>query len=213
MPQRYKNAPSACISNVYVENPMAADTVSDSDLSELKALMKAQPHTVRNALRQTSKPMPEARMNTLAGVYVPPRSVKGIKRITMKHRRMVAMHVKGHTCTEIAKMLGTSPGTVSVVLNNPTIRAVLQRIHAEFDGYIQDLKPLVYESLRDTLVHGTRTEKLKAIDRWGRITGEFKDTPMQDVSAEDVIQRALRIRHTGVDGSVTEVSYGERRNV
>jgi hypothetical protein len=151
-------------------------------------------------------------MELLPAVYTPPvRGVKGIKRITMKHRRMVAMHVQGRPHVDIARALGCAPATVSVVLNNPTIRAVLSRIHEEFDGYIMDLKPLVHEALRDSLTKGSRSEKMKAIDRWGRITGEFKDQPVQDQSAEDVIQRALKIRHTGADGSITEVSYGEAK--
>lgn len=192
------------------------DTDSRSSLSqrealrELKALLPSV-SPVQAKQIHTSEPV-NARMAHLPAVYTPPvRGVKGIKRITMKHRRMVAMHVQGVPHVEIARTLGCAAATVSVVLNNPTIRAVLSRIHAEFDNYIMDLKPLVHEALRDSLSKGSRAEKMKAIDRWGRITGEFKDAPAQDQSAEDVIQRALKIRHTGADGSVTEVSYGEAK--
>ena len=188
-----------------------------SDLSALEALSQMPVETLKGALRSRSATPatsvePLGKQLQLAGTYIPPRSMRGIRKITLKHRRMVALHIQGKTNAEIARILGCAPGTVSVVLSNPTIRDVMRRIGDVYDDYIADLKPLVYEVLRETLTSGTRSEKMKAIDRWGALTGEFKEPDRKDDSAEDVIQRALKIRHQGADGSITEISYGEQSN-
>lgn len=154
-----------------------------------------------------------ARIPVLAGSYspitLPSRDgVKPITRIKMKHRRMVALHIEGLSHTEIAKIIGCSPATVSTVIHNPTIKPILARIYAEFDDLILGLKPLVYEALRKVLRDGSSDMKLKAIDRWGKITGEFKDTSDPGQTAEEVVKMLLKVRHENSDGSATEIVVG-----
>ena len=136
------------------------------------------------------------------------KSVKPIKRLKMKHRRVVALHIEGLSYNEIAKLTGLAPATVGVIIRNPTIKPILERIYAEYDDLIRGLKPLVYEAMRDTLRNGSRADKLKAIDRWGKITGEFKDEGNVGQTAEEVVKMLLHARHQAADGSVTELTVG-----
>jgi hypothetical protein len=163
----------------------------------------------RSAVEQAAR----ARLPVIAGSFAPlvttsETQVKPIKRIKMKHRRVVALHVEGLSYAEIAHVTGLAPVTIGAIIRNPTIKSVLTRIYAEYDELIKGLKPLVYEALRDTLRNGSRESKLKAIDRWGKITGEFKDEVDAGQTAEEVVKMLLRARHQAADGSVTEITVG-----
>lgn len=139
---------------------------------------------------------------------VPPRvsdsKVRPIKRFTIEHRRCVALYVQGKSHVEIAAIMDRKPAWVSAVLTNPTTRALMSRVYERAEQRLQDLMPVAVEVIREGLLAPDHNTRFKALDRYHKaveLTGSKGET-----TAEDVIERVIKVRHGD-----TEVTVGERR--
>lgn len=133
--------------------------------------------------------------------------VRPIQRLTVKHRRIVALHLTGkHSNVQVAKMLGISPATVSAVLRNPAVSSILQRSKESMDMELESMFALAIERLRKILLHGDDKTAMTAVDKVLRVLGKF-DAPEERTrdTAEDVIKRILEIRSEGP----VEIRMGE----
>ncbi len=129
------------------------------------------------------------------------------KRLKMRHRRVIAMHLQGTSNKDIATVLGCSQGYVSKVINNPTVIPILQRCYDEYEKEFQALTPLCIEALRENLEGDDPTHQLKAVDLTFKRQGAYDKRVDLSTTAEDVIEKILKL--TGQDGSKLE--FRERR--
>ncbi len=129
------------------------------------------------------------------------------KRLKMRHRRVIVLHLQGVANTDIAVALGCSAGYVSQVLRNPTVIPILQRCYEDYEAEFQSLTPLCIKALRRNIECGEGAIELKAVDIAFRRQGVYEKKVDTSATAEDVIERILKI--TGRDGSRLE--FSERR--
>jgi hypothetical protein len=125
----------------------------------------------------------------------------------MRHRRVIAAHLQGASNSDIAAAVGCSAGYVSLVLNNPLVIPILQRCYDEYEREFQALTPLCINALRENLESDDPSQQLKAVDLTFKRQGAYDRTVDDRATAEDVIERILRI--SGKDG--TRLEFSERR--
>lgn len=129
------------------------------------------------------------------------------KRLKMKHRRVIALHIQSLKNSEIAALLNVSASYVSTVLNNPAVQPILESIYKDYEKELKALFPLTVNALRDGLEHGEMGERLRATELWHKIHGTFQNVDEARVTAEDVIERIME--QVAPDGS--KLRYTERR--
>ncbi len=145
----------------------------------------------------------------LARPVIPParkNKVRPLKRLSIKQRRMIALHCQGYNADEIAADVGCKPGLVNAVIYNPTSKLLIDDALKQHEERLQTLIPLGIEAIRAGLTWPDPRIKLAAVDRLFRSLGKYRDNPEGDTTAEDVIRRVLKIRHGDV-----EVTVGEER--
>jgi hypothetical protein len=121
--------------------------------------------------------------------------VKPIKRLTVMHRRMIALYLQGHSYQEIGVALQRNPNTVGAVIRNPASQAIIEKAFAECDNNLKALTPLATEAIRESLRDEDNKVKLQAVDRLYRALGKYRDNPDADTTAEDVVRRIITHRH------------------
>lgn len=129
------------------------------------------------------------------------------KRLRMKHRRIIALHVSGHSNVEIARMEETSPVTVSNVLNNPITKPILTSIYEQFDQELKALFPLAIDSMRDAMRDGEHKDALKAADLYFKTQGTYDKKEDVGHTAESIIELIL----DNAGDAVKRIKYTERK--
>lgn len=129
------------------------------------------------------------------------------KRFKMKHRRIVALHLRGKSQTAIAAAVGCSPSLVSTTLRRPQAKAILAEAYAQYDAEARALFPLALDAIRRNIQSGDGQTELKAADMALKINGKYEQAAESAVTAEDVIERVLE----RIDADGTTVRVTERR--
>lgn len=135
--------------------------------------------------------------------------VKPIKRLTIGHRRMIALHLQGYSNTEIASTLERSPATVGAVLRNPTTRELIDKTVGEFDDRLKALIPLSIIAIRDGLKDVDNKVRLQAVDRLYKATGRFREHDENEKSAEDVVREIIKLRHGDAEVTIARETNGQ----
>ena len=131
-------------------------------------------------------------------------TVKPIKKLKVKHRRMIALYLQGYNYNEIARALGCNPVTVGAVIRNPTVRGVLERAYSEYDHQLKALVPLGIDAIRDCLLSGEERVRLQAVDRLFGAIEQSDKKRSTDTTAEDVIRRIISVRHGDSEVTVAD---------
>lgn len=129
------------------------------------------------------------------------------RELRMIHRRVIALHLQGHSHNEIAFTLQMHPATVARILRNPTSRQVISAALDTYEQEISALFPQALEALREVVRQGQHKDKLAAAKTILELNGKFETRKTGD-SAEDVVRRVMEI-HT--DGPAT-IRVGEERH-
>jgi len=129
------------------------------------------------------------------------------KKVGMKHRRIVALHLQGHTGIDIDGILQYPPGYSSSVLRNPKIKDLLSRFYQDFDIELQGLIPGAIDAIRRNQTCGNPPDELRAADISFKASGHYDKQEAAASTAEDVIERMLEIATK--EGST--IRYAERR--
>lgn len=127
------------------------------------------------------------------------RKLRPIKRLTVKHRRMVALYCMGRTYGEIADILDCRPATVGAVIRNPAVQPLLDSAFTDAQRELRALVPLGNEVIRRRLQVGD----LRAVDRLYMALNK-STSGASETTAEDVVQRIIRLRHGDVEVTVGE---------
>lgn len=132
---------------------------------------------------------------------------EGFKRLRMKHRRIIALHLAGEPNVDIASTLGHHPAYISMVLRDPLVKTVLEAAYSDYEMEIRALTPSAIEAVRKHLDSADGSVALRAADMAFKINGRYEQREENRVTAEDVIERILQT--VGADGS--RLQYTERR--
>lgn len=114
------------------------------------------------------------------------------RRLSMRHRRVVALHLAGYSGVQIDTALGCSSGYAGSVLRNPRTKPLLDAAYAEYERELIALFPKGIETIRRHLDNVDGQIALRAVDLLFKATGRYRgieDAPQ--TTAEDVIERIL----------------------
>lgn len=131
---------------------------------------------------------------------------EAFRRLRMAHRRVLGLHLRGHTAENIAKVMALSEGTVRAVLRRDDAKRVLQSAYTE---RIAELLPRAVATVNRHLDSGDGQVALRAADIALKLNGKYTEADQAQVTAEDVIERVLE--RITPDGTRTRLS--ERRLV
>jgi hypothetical protein len=131
----------------------------------------------------------------------------GFKRLKMKHRRIIALHLDGCSNVEIAVAMDANPAYISNVLNDPLVQKFLEDAYKDFDQEIKALTPGAIAAVRRNLDCGEGKLELKAADMAFKVNHRYAEKDDARQTAEDVIERM--VERLGPDGS--RLRYTEKR--
>lgn len=135
----------------------------------------------------------------LNGVRNPNGSAK-LKKLSGKQLRIVNLHINGVKGGQIAETMRMSPGRISNILNDPSVKEVIRQRFEDVDNETFAKSVLVVRASLEDEDHALR---LRAADMvWrarGRYEKKFDDRP----TAEDVVQKMLAMAKENGSASVT----------
>ncbi len=129
------------------------------------------------------------------------------KRLRMKHRRIIALHVSGKSNPVIARMLDVAPSTVSQTLNNPAVTPILTSIYEQYDRELKALYPLAIDSMREAMESDDYTAKLRAADLYFKTQGKYNEKQENERTAENIVELIL----SDAGNTVKRIRYTERK--
>ena len=94
-----------------------------------------------------------------------------LKRLSQRHKLIIGMHLNGESHKEIAKVVGCSETTVSVVVRDPLAQEVIEFYHEGVEAELKALFPKVVDAVRKGLEDNSIKTKLAAVDRFAKLTG------------------------------------------
>ncbi len=106
-----------------------------------------------------------------------PSGVLRLKKLSPKHRQIVALHVQGRAIKKIAEEVGLAYISVWRVINDPLAKQLIDEFYESFDADFKVLKPLAIEAVREGLEDGDTKTKLSAVDRYAKLAGIGKEGP------------------------------------
>tara|TARA_Y100000310_G_C20584992_1_gene764925 strand:- start:310 stop:840 length:531 start_codon:yes stop_codon:yes gene_type:complete len=160
------------------------------------------PVGVSNALSTVSAYEKDKRLGT--------RMVNGtkpLKKLRPVHRKIIGMHLAGFANCEIAEVVSMSQSRISTLLTDPLLLEIIEQGHDAADKELRALTPKAIHVLRTAMDSGDYKHSLRAAEDVLRTQGKFDKVSEEGQTAEDVIQRILKIKS---DGPV-DVTIGEQR--
>lgn len=129
----------------------------------------------------------------------PERLPRGLRPLKPQHARVVALHLRGLTCEEIAVQVGLRPMQIYSILWTPRARAHIAAALEMADAELKALTPQAVSALRRGLDSDDLRLALKASDQFWRTQQKYREQPEPPQSAEDVMPRVLEMaRRAGV---------------
>ena len=121
---------------------------------------------------------------------------KPLKKITLKHRLLIALFVRGYSNNEVALQLKMTPSWVSTLRHDPKISEIIDRHIAEADEHIAALMPKVAEKLSQILDSSDNQHVLGAIDKVLKTQAKYKEAGGDQnlVTAEDVARQIIEVK-------------------
>ena len=120
-----------------------------------------------------------------------PNGLQPLKRLTPRHRAILALHLAGIPNREIAIRCRIKDATVSRIIHDPLGQAFLQAHIDAQDARFSSMYEKAIDVLDDGMHRSQRMQdRLKASDQYFRKRGDFeRDTGAGRETAEDVIQQ------------------------
>lgn len=133
---------------------------------------------------------------------------KPIKRYSIRHKRMLALYLQGHSPTQIATALGCAPSTVSAIVNNPRSKEVISEAISHYDMRLKALQGPAIDTLKDAMEGEDMRCALEAAKIVLKSQGKMDPVPEAKTgTAEDVVQEIYKIEG---DGKVN-ITIGKQR--
>ncbi len=118
-----------------------------------------------------------------------------LKELKPEHKQYVSCFINGMKGVEIAEQFNVAAITVYRVLNDPLAQTMLGEFDVAFKDEFRAMFPLVADAIRDSLEHGGMEMRLKAVDRFVKVSAFLKDGEDSDEDANTPeIMSAMRVR-------------------
>lgn len=134
-----------------------------------------------------------------------------LKKLSQKHKHIVALHLQSVSRMDIGAICGCTPEYVSMLLRQPLVQAYLKETEAYMDERLRALQGKSIDAIESGLDSGDGELQLKAARLQLEATGKLKQVADKERSAEDVVADILA-RATVVIGQnvqVNQISKGE----
>jgi hypothetical protein len=132
---------------------------------------------------------------------------KKFKRLSMLHRKVVALHLSGETNVEIESSLNMCHGFAGSVLRRDNVKQVLNRAYEDYDTELKALTPKAIDAYRRNLECGDPAVEVRAAREVLLVNGKYNESEDRRLTAEDVIERVME--RISPDG--TRTRYAEKR--
>ena len=114
-----------------------------------------------------------------------------LQKLSGKHLRIIQLHLTGMTGAAIAEEMGCTGSWVSTVLNDPLAKDVISRRFVDCDNeMLVKSTQVVRAAMEDET---DRALQLRAADMVWKARGRYDKRPDERVTAEDIVQRMLRV--------------------
>jgi hypothetical protein len=117
-----------------------------------------------------------------------------LKKLSSKHRTIIAYAMLGMKSREIAKKVGMRDTSISRILNSELAKDVIRKRIAEMDDRFLMLKRKAIDAFEDALALDTPVEiRLAAADKWFKAHGYYERSKNKEgtVSLEDVVAKLV----------------------
>lgn len=137
-----------------------------------------------------------------------------LKKLNPKHLQICALLAQGLKNIEVAAAVGVTPQYIPMLMQQPLIRAEVQRISSIASTRLEAMFEKSVDVLGDVLRDGNNTEKLKAIRVHGELTKRIgRPDPMaktNEVDSDRLVQLSERLVGL-LEGSRKNVLEGDFR--
>ena len=118
-----------------------------------------------------------------------------LKELKPEHKQYVSCFINGMKGVEIAEQFNVAAITVYRVLADPLAQEMLGEFDTSFKDEFRAMFPLVADAIRDSLENGGMEMKLKAVDRFVKVSAFLKDGSDSDEdSNKSEVVSAMRVR-------------------
>jgi hypothetical protein len=125
-------------------------------------------------------------------------SAKPLKRYSIRHKRMLALYLQGHSPTQIATALGCAPSTVSAIVNNPRSKEVIEQAVSHYDLRLKALQGPAIDTLKYAMEGEDMRCALEAAKIILKSQGKMdKPAEVMQGTAEDIVQEIYKIEGDG----------------
>jgi hypothetical protein len=137
---------------------------------------------------------------------------KLLKKLTGRHYSVINYHLAGEKASTIAKAMKITEVQVSIILNDPLARVVIEQRFVDMDMELRGLMPKAIDALRTGLESPDTNVQLSAADKYFRTQGLYapKREESAHLSAEDLVRQLLDQTKTG---ETTSVSLTVRKEI
>jgi hypothetical protein len=129
------------------------------------------------------------------------------KRLSMIHRKVLALHLSGQTNREIDSTLDKREGYTSTILRKDSVKQALERAYEDYDAELKALTPKAIDAFRRNLDSGDPSVEVRAAREVLLANGKYNESEDRRLTAEDVIERVME--QIAPDG--TRTRYAEKR--
>jgi len=121
-----------------------------------------------------------------------------LKKLSQKHKNIIALHVQCMKREDIGKIAGCTPEYVSMVVAQPLAKAYLRDLEKYMDSRLEALYGRSVDVIQDGLDGAATETQLKAARLQLEVTGKLKGDKDGAQSAEDVVAALLKHAAGGV---------------
>lgn len=119
-----------------------------------------------------------------------------LKELKPEHKQYVSAFISGMKGVEIAAQFNVAAITVYRVLADPLAMELIGEFDESFKNEFRAMFPLVADAVRDGLVTGSPELRLKAVDRWTKVSrflgGDEDDEGQKNEKTTQIIAARMR---------------------
>ena len=118
-----------------------------------------------------------------------------LKELKPEHKQWVSAFINGMKGVEIAEQYDVAAITVYRVLADPLAKKLLGEFDEAFKSEFRSMFPLVANAIRDGLEAAGLDTRLKAVDRWTKVSGFIDgNSDEKDETTKTAVVAATRLR-------------------
>lgn len=129
-----------------------------------------------------------------------------LKKLTTKHKRIVALKVAGLSRADIAEACGCTPEYVTMLMNQPLVIAMVEQEQLALDQDLRDLTGEAVTAIRRTIRSGDDAVALRSAELVLKSQGKLTPNEVKPgETAEDFVSRIMQINNSQVQVNINQV--------